>query len=80
MVRCNIYMDLPEEFESLSKFRATLGHKANHKTETNADYTILDSARFNQKSAWTKTNAEVSRKFIFFVPRGDGFTAGWYFF
>lgn len=42
---CKLQIDIPIEYGDTEKFRATLGHKVNHKFNPTTFYTQIDSAR-----------------------------------
>lgn len=43
---CGLGIDIPIEYGDTNKFRATLGHKINHKFNPTTFYTQIDSARY----------------------------------
>lgn len=42
---CDMTLDLPSEFGNTERFRSTLGHKVNHRFDTNSEFLHIDSAR-----------------------------------
>ena len=56
---CNLRIDIPPEYGTADNFRATLGHKVNHKFDPTAVYTHIDSARFGMVNA-VKTKPDVT--------------------
>ena len=42
---CNLAIDIPPEYGEADRFRATLGHKINHKFEPNTVFASIDSPR-----------------------------------
>jgi len=43
---CDFTLDIPPEFGSTAKYRATLGHKINHSFEPNTEFVKTESARY----------------------------------
>ena len=48
-------LDVPDEYTNLSKYKATLGHKANHSFSNNARWSRIEHARFGLICAITAT-------------------------
>ena len=48
---CNLRIDIPPEFGAADQFRATLGHKINHKFDPTTVFVSIDSARFGMINA-----------------------------
>ena len=44
---CNLRIDIPPEYGAADQFRATLGHKINHKFDPTTLFVSIDSARYN---------------------------------
>ncbi len=42
----DVDLDIPDEAKSVQAYRATLGHKANHSFEPNAEWTVFEHPRF----------------------------------
>ena len=42
---CDLAIDIPGEFEPVTKFRGTIGHKVNHSFKPTTAYMNIDSAR-----------------------------------
>lgn len=76
---CGLTIDIPGEFESTELYRATLGHKINHKFNPNTAYTHVDSARFGIINALV-TKEAVAKDEEYFASYGYslGVNLPWY--
>ncbi len=63
---CGTFLDIPPEFGSTKKYRATLGHKINHSFRPNAIFATIDTARFGVVSS-LRTIRRVSKDEEFLV-------------
>ena len=42
---CDMVFDLPPEYEPIEKYQGTLGHKINHKFDSDSVFAPMESAR-----------------------------------
>ena len=43
---CDMVFDLPPEYEPIEKYQGTLGHKINHKFDSDSVFAPMESARY----------------------------------
>ena len=59
---CDLAIDIPPEYGAADRFRATLGHKINHKFDPTTVFASIDSARFGMINAVkTKSTIEIRK-------------------
>ena len=59
---CDLDIDIPPEYGTAGHFRATLGHKINHKFDPTTIFVSIDSARFGMINALkTKSSIEIRK-------------------